>query len=170
MCRYSYLLILIKTLNHIFYWFTVHLEECLQIIIKLIMHSFLSSRLRSDMWLWKGLPVFEKFENGRSPKIVWLSFDKMGSKSTIDYWLGRLSHTELLRRNEGNFGFVKMLVCVIEPRSGSFLLSSQGMWSLRCSWLMWILRCSTSILHVLVSFYFLSVENDSCIKLNIRVQ
>ena len=44
------------------------------------MHSFLSSRLRCDMWLWKHLPVLEKFENGRLPKIVRLPLDKIGSK------------------------------------------------------------------------------------------
>ena len=62
----------------------MHLEGYLQIIIKLIMHSFFSSRSRWDMWQWKRLPVFEKFENGRLPKLVQLLFDKMGSKSSTD--------------------------------------------------------------------------------------
>ena len=64
---------------------TVHLQECMQIVTKLIMHSFLSSRLWWDMRWWKRLPVLEKFENGRLPKIVQLpDFDKMGSKNAID--------------------------------------------------------------------------------------
>ena len=45
------------------------------------------------------------------------------------YRLG--SHQELLRRNEGNFEFVRMLVYVIKPRSGSLPLSSQGTYSVR---------------------------------------
>ena len=63
---------------------TVHLEECMQIIIKLIMHSFLSSRLRWDMWQRKRLSVMEKFENGRLTENVRHPLNKMGSKSTID--------------------------------------------------------------------------------------
>ena len=51
----------------------------MQIIIKLIMHSFLSSRLWWDMWQWKRLAGLKKFENGRLSKVVWLPFDKMGS-------------------------------------------------------------------------------------------
>ena len=46
----------------------MQLEECVKIIIKLIMHSFLSSHLRWDMWQWKLLSVLKKFENGRLPK------------------------------------------------------------------------------------------------------
>ena len=97
---------------------------CQQIIIKLIMHSFLSSRLRWDMWRLKRLPVFEKFGNGRLPNSVRLPFDKMGSKSITDLPTRKPPRTTV--RNEGNFEFARMLVCVIEPRSGSFLLSSQG--------------------------------------------
>ena len=80
---------------------------------------------------------FGKFENGRLPNIVRLPFDKMGSKSTIEVnrFTDLGSHQELLRRNEGNFGFATMFVFVIEPRSCSFLLSSQGTYSVQCSWL-----------------------------------
>ena len=36
------------------------------------------------MLQWKRLQVLEKFENGRLPKIVQASIDKMGLKRTLD--------------------------------------------------------------------------------------
>ena len=58
------------------------------------------------MLQWRRLLVLEEFENGRLPKIVPDAFGKMGSKSTLDFG----SHRKLLRRNEGNIQFDKMLV------------------------------------------------------------
>ena len=81
------------------------------------------------------MPVLEKFENGHLTKIVLLPFDKMGSKSAID--LLTRKPPRITAKKLGNFEFAaKMLVYVIEPRSGSFLLSSQGTHSVQCSWLM----------------------------------
>ena len=107
------------------------------------MHSILSSHLRWDMWQWKRLSVLEKFENGRLTNIMRLPINKMGSKSTTELRLG--SHKELLRSNEGNFDFARMLVYEIEPRSGTF--------SVQCSWLMKLLVYGALKVYLMFLFF-----------------
>ena len=111
----------LKPLFHLLWNHSSFGKGCANYHEKLIMHSFFSSHLRCNMWQWKRLLVLEKFENELCTASLWQN--GIQECSGFIYSETTQTYCEEMKKTLGLAGCLCMWS---KPRSGFFLLSSQG--------------------------------------------